>query len=220
VEFAFAIDGPILPTPSWKLVFEVNDPQHLQQTLERVVTEVNKEAAVFGKSGLSWDKTESGDRTFYTLKSADFGFVEVNYIYSRGYMIVAPSRALIERALAARDNGASLAHSSKFTAGLPADGNANFSAVFYHNLAPLVQPFAQQIANSAQGLPQGPQQAVKAMAADMAPTLAYAYAQGDSITFASNTEGGPFGLSPATLLGMPHALEMQNIIQRGMGGKK
>ncbi|HEV8371356.1 MAG TPA: hypothetical protein VGQ39_25655, partial [Pyrinomonadaceae bacterium] len=219
-EFAFAIDGPILPTPSWKLVFEVNDPQHLQQTLERVVTEVNKEAAVFGKSGLSWDKTESGDRTFYTLKSADFGFVEVNYIYSRGYMIVAPSRALIERALAARDNGASLAHSSKFTAGLPADGNANFSAVFYHNLAPLVQPFAQQIANSAQGLPQGPQQAVKAMAADMAPTLAYAYAQGDSITFASNTEGGPFGLSPATLLGMPHALEMQNIIQRGMGGKK
>ena len=218
-EFAFAIDGPILPTPSWKLVFEVNDPEHLQQTLERVVTEVNKEAAVFGKSGLSWDKTESGDRTFYTLKSADFGLVEVNYVYSRGYMIVAPSRALIERALAARDNGASLAHSSKFTAGLPADGNANFSAVFYHNLAPLVQPFAQQIANSAESLPQGPQQAVKAMAADMSPTLAYAYAQGDSITFAANTEGGPFGLSPATLLGMPHALEMQNIIQRGMGGR-
>ncbi len=32
------------------------------------------------------------------------------------------------------------------------------------------------------------------MAADMQPTLAYAYAQGDSITFAANTEGGPFGL--------------------------
>ncbi len=214
-EFAFSIDGPVLPTPSWKLIFEVLDPQHLQQAMERVVTEVNKEAANFGKSGLSWERAESGDRTFYTLKSADFG-LQVNYVYSRGYMIVAPSRALLEKALAARDSGVSLLHSSKFTAGLPADGNANFSAVFYHNLAPIVQPFAQQIANTAENLPQGPQQAVKAMTTDLAPTLAYAYAQGDSITFAANTEGGPFGLSPATLLGVPNALEMQNIIERGM----
>ncbi len=218
-EFAFAIDGPILPTPSWKMVFEVNDPQHLQQTLERVVTQVNKQAAIFGKQGLTWEKSQSGDRTFYSLKSADFGLVEVNYVYSSGYMIVGPSRALVERALTARDNGASLSRSSKFTAGLPADGNANFSAVFYHNLAPLVQPFAQQIANSAENLPSGPQEAVKAMAGDMSPTLAYAYAQGDSITFAANTEGGPFGLSPATLLGMPNALDMQNIMRRGMKGK-
>ena len=75
-------------------------------------------------------------------------------------------------------------------------------------------------AATAEKLPSGPQQAMKAIAADMAPTLAYAYAQGDSITFAANTEGGPFGLGPATLLGMPNALEMQSIIQRGMGGKK
>jgi hypothetical protein len=217
-EFAFAIDGPILPTPSWKLVFEVNDPQHLQQALEHAVTEVNKEVSAFGKSGLVWEKTESGDRTFYTLKSPDFGFVQVNYVYANGYMIVAPSRALIDRALAARDTGTSLLHSSRFTAGLPADGNANFSAIFYHNLAPLVQPIAQQIA--AQNLPQGPQQAVKAMAAEMTPTLAYAYAQGDSITFAANTEGGPFGLGPGTLLGMPNALQMQSIIQHGMGTSK
>ena len=55
-EFAFAIDGPILPIPSWKLVFEVNEPSHLQNTLERVVDEVNKEAAKFGKKGLVWDQ--------------------------------------------------------------------------------------------------------------------------------------------------------------------
>src|SRR6185295_18458673 len=46
-EFAFAIDGPILPTPSWKMVFQVNDQEHLQQTLERIVGEINKEAAKF-----------------------------------------------------------------------------------------------------------------------------------------------------------------------------
>ena len=218
-EFAFAIDGPILPTPAWRLVFEVNDPEHLQNTLERVVGEVNKEAAKFGKGGLVWEYTEVAGRTYHTLRSTDFG-VEVNYIYVNGYMIAGPSRALLERSVTLRDAGSSLLHSAKFTAGLPADGNANFSAVFYHNLGALVQPFAERIANSANNLPQGPQEAVKAMAADMQPTLAYAYAQGDSITIAANTEGGPFGLGPAMLLGMPNALDMQRIIQRGMGGKR
>ena len=218
-EFAFAIDGPILPTPSWKMVFEVNDPQHLQQTLGRLVTELNKEAAKFGKTGLALEQTEIGGRPYYTLKSADFP-LEVNYAYANGYMIVGPSRALVERSIRSRDAGVSLLRSATFIAGLPSDGNANFSAVFYHNLAPLVQPFADRIASTADNLPRGPQQAVKAMASSMPPTLAYAYAQGDTITFTANTEGGPFGLSPATIFGMPNALEMQSIIERGMKDKK
>ena len=214
-EFAFAIDGPILPTPSWKMVFEVNDSDHLQQTLERIVSEINKEAAKFGKNGLVWDRAEIDGRNYYTLKSADFS-VEVNYTYVNGYVVMGPSRAMVERSVRSQQAGYSLLRSSRFTAGLPSDGNANFSAIFYHNLAPLVQPFAERIANSANNLPQEQQQAIKAMAADMPPTLAYAYAQGDSITFAANTEGGPFGLSPATILGVPNALEIQNVLQQGM----
>ena len=217
-EFAFAIDGPILPTPSWKMVFEVNDPEHLQRTLEQIVVEINKEAARFGKAGLFWDRGEIGGKAYHTLRSADFG-VEVNYTYVKGYMIVGPSRAMVERSVRTQESGYTLLRSAKFTAGLPADGNANFSALFYHNLAPLVQPFAERIASSAGKLPQEQQEAIKSLAADMPPTLAYAYAQGDSITFAANTDGGPFGLSPATLLGVPNALEMQHILQRGMKGK-
>jgi hypothetical protein len=217
-EFAFAIDGPILPTPSWKLVFEVNDPAHLQQTLEHLVSEVNKEAAKFGKSGLTWEQTDVSGRRYYTLRSPEFGLVQVNYTYANGYMIVGPSRALVERAITSRETGLSLVRSAKFTAGLPADGNANFSAVFYHNLGGLVP--AGLATTAAGNLPSDPQQAVKAIADDLAPTLAYAYAQGDSITFAANTEGGPFGLGPGMLLGMPNALEMQSIIQRGMRDKK
>jgi len=214
-EFAFAIDGPILPTPSWKMVFEVNDSQHLQQALERVVIEINKEAAQHGKAGLAWERSDLNGRSYYTLKSTDFG-VELNYTYANGYMIVGPSRGLVVRALQTQEAGYSLLHSPKFMAGLPADGNANFSAVFYHNLGPLVQPFADKIANSANNLPQEQQQALKQMAAELPPTLAYAYAQGDSITFAANTEGGPFGFSPATLLGMPNALQMQHVLMQGM----
>jgi ferric-dicitrate binding protein FerR (iron transport regulator) len=214
-EFAFAIDGPILPTPSWKMVFEVNDSAHLQQTLEQIVGEINKEAVKFGKTGLVWDRVDISGRTYYTLKSADFG-VEVNYTYVNGYVVMGPSRAMVALSVKRQEEGYTLLRSARFTAGLPADGNANFSAVFYHNLAPLVQPFADRMASAASNLPQEQQQAIKAMAADMPPTLAYAYAQGDSITFAANTEGGPFGLSPATLLGAPNSLEMQHILQQGM----
>ena len=135
-------------------------------------------------------------------------------------MVVGPTRALVERSVRAQSQNYSLLRSQKFTAGLPADGNANFSAIFYHNLAPLVQPFADRIAGAAGNLPRGPQEAIKSLAADMPPTLAYAYARDDSITFAANTDGGPFGLSPATLLGVPNALEMQHILQQGMKGKQ
>lgn len=214
-EFAFAIDGPILPTPSWKMVFEVNDSAHLQQTLERIVVEVNKEAAKYSKAGLTWDRTDIGGRPYYTLRSADFG-VEVNYTYVNGYVVMGPSRAMVERSVRSQESGYSLLRSARFTAGLPTDGNANFSAVFYHNLGPLVQPFAERLANAGPSLPQEQQQAIKTMAANMPPTLAYAYAQGDTITIAANTEGGPFGFGPAALFGMPNSLEIQNVLQQGM----
>lgn len=216
-EYAFAIDGPILPMPSWKLVFEVNDPAHLQQAFEHVVDEVNKQMAQEGKAGLSWDRTDAGGHTYYTLRSKDLG-VEVNYVFANGYLIAGPTRALVEQALKYHDSNVNLTHSARFTAGLPADGNTNFSALVYHNLAPLVQPFANRIADSAKSDEQ--QKALAGMAANMQPTLAYAYAFGDRIEFSSNTEGGPFGLSPATLLGMPNAFELQHILDQGMRGKK
>ena len=214
-EYAFAIDGPILPTPSWKLVFEVNDPAHLQQTFERVVTEVNKQLAKEGKGGLSWDKADAGGRTFYTLRSTGFG-MEVNYVFANGYMIAGPTRALVEQALQYHDSGTTLNRSPKFMAGLPADGNANFSALVYHNLAPLVQPFAGTIASSAKAMPEEQQKAISARLQNLQPTLFYAYAYNDRIEFASNTEGGPFGLSPASLLGMPNAFELEHILGQGM----
>ncbi|HEY5074562.1 MAG TPA: hypothetical protein VII34_07665, partial [Pyrinomonadaceae bacterium] len=147
----------------------------------------------------------------------DFG-VEVNYVFANGYLIAGPTRALIENALKYHDSGVTLTQSARFKAGLPADGKMNFSAFVYHNLAPLVQPFANRIPDTAKSGEQ--QKAIATMAANMQPTLAYAYAFGDRIEFASNTEGGPFGLSPATLLGMPNAFELQHILDLGMRGKK
>ena len=207
-EFAFAIDGPLLPIPSWKLIFEVNDPAKLQQSIERVVTELNRYATSEGKQGLRWEQSESDGHIYYTLNSADFG-IGINYTYANGYMIVAPSRALIERALRYKESGVSLVHSPHFIAALPSDGNANFSAVFYHNLAPVTQ----SLTDVTKTLPAEQQQAFKALKSVTPATLAYAYAQNDQIQFSANTENGPFGLTPGSLLGVPGLFGLEQILK-------
>jgi hypothetical protein len=216
-EFAFAVDGPVLPTPAWKVVVEVYDSGRLQQTLEHVVAEINKYAQQEGKGGLQWERAEIGGRTFYTLRSVDFG-LEFNYAYVNGYMVAAPTRALVERAVQYHDSGVTLRNSARFKAAMPQDGNTNFSAIFYHNLAPLVQPLTDRLQGSTQNLSQEQQQALSSLA-NTAPTLAYAYAQNDRIIFAADTEGGPFGLSPASLLGMPNSFGLQQILMQGMNEK-
>ncbi len=83
-----------------------------------------------------------------------------------------------------------------------------------------MQPLAGAIGDRAQSLSEEQQKAIAAFAANSAPTLAYAYAQGDRITFAANTEGGgPFGLSPGGLLGLPNSFAMQHILMEAMDSK-
>ena len=217
-EFAFTIDGPLLPTPSWKMIFEVYDQAKMQQTFERVVEEVNRVAAKEGKGGLQWERNESGGYTFYTLRSVDFG-LEVHYTYAGGYVIVAPTAGLLSNAIRYRDAVHTLLHSARYKSALPTDGNANFSAILYHDLAPLLEPLAERVAKS-KNLTEEQQAALRQLGADQPPTLAYAYAQGDRIILAANTEGGPFGISPASLLGMPNAFALQHIIGDAMYSEK
>jgi hypothetical protein len=216
-EFAFTVDGPVLPTPSWKMIFEVYDPARLQQTLERAVAEMNKYAAQENRKGFAWEQADAGaGRTFYTLRSIDSG-IEVNYTFANGYMIVAPSRALVDRALRFHESGVTLLHSQRFVSVLPQDGNVNFSAIFYHNLAPLLEPLAQGVAISINRLPKEQGEALKSLAASSAPTLAYARAENDGIIFATDSDdGSPFGLTPASLLGLPTAFGIEHILEESV----
>jgi hypothetical protein len=212
-EFAFAVDGPLLPTPSWKMVFEVYDPAHLQQTLERVVEKMNELAARDGKKGFQWDRSDSGGRTFYTLKSIDFG-LEMSYTYSNGYLIAGPSRALIDRAVKYHDQGYTLLHSPRFVAALPEDKQANFSALIYQNLAPVLSGIAKRVGGVTNSLPEEQRRNFSSLVGG--PVLAYAYAQGDHISFALNGEEGPIGLKPSNLIGMPGSFGLSNIIQHSV----
>ncbi len=217
-EFAFAIDGPILPTPSWKVVLEVYDQPKLQNTFELAIDKLNQFSVLHGKGKLTLEKEIVGDHAFYSIKSDKAG-LEVNYTYSNGYLVAAPSRALLEQSIRNRDAGNTLVRSSRFMSALPQDGSTNFSAIFYHDLAPLMQPLAERIKNADGELSEKERQTLGSIDANAPPTLVYAYAQGDRITFAANTEGGAFGLSPASLIGLPNSFEMQHILTNAMGNK-
>ncbi len=204
-EFAAALDGPVLPTPAWKIVAEVNDAAKLQASLERAVTELNKIAAQHNHAGLLWERAEMGGKVFYRLKATSNtggGVAEVNYAYAYGYLIAAPSRALVENAIKYRESGYTILQSSKFKAALPEDKQANFSALIYQNLDSVLSPLAKQAerlgANQGEG--QAPEMLRKLFGTKAG--LAYAYALGDRMVFSLNTEDGGGLLTPSSLLGL------------------
>jgi hypothetical protein len=124
---------------------------------------------------------------------------EFDYTFADGYMILAPSRALLLAALQTHASGASLARSSSFRALLPSDNQANFSGMIYQNLSPILKPLASQLSSEQLTL-------LQQLAADAKPSVFCAYGESDRIEVASN--GKLFDLNPALptllhLLGRP-----------------
>lgn len=204
-EFAFAVDGPLLPTPSWKLVAEVYDPARLQQTLEKMVEHINAELREEGEAGqMTMRQEEVGDRTFYTIQcqKPKVGF---DYTFEDGYLVAAPSRALLERALQQRESGVNLASHPKFRDLLGQDGQVNVSAFFYQNLQPVLESAGKLVPEE---MKQNPNQ-IQNLILGQGPTLIYAYAEDDRILFAS-TSTSPLGLNLQTLAGMGGVLGMMD----------
>lgn len=211
-EFAFAVDGPILPTPSWKMVLEVNDPARLQSAYERMVDAINRQLAAEGKPGLTLSREDANGHTYYAVTSPNAPG-EVHYTFVDGYMIVGPSRAILDLAIRYRESGYTILHSQRFLGTLPEDGQANFSALVYHDLAPLASAVAGKLPASKAS---GDAKAALGELANSGPTLAYAYAHNDRIEFAASGEGMPFGLSPSSLLGLPGSPGLQGLLEKAL----
>lgn len=196
-EYALALDGPILPIPSWKAVFEVDEPERLQQTIELIVGKIDQQLRAEGKLGLALTKEVDGEKTFYKIKSLDFG-LEADYLFTNGYLVAAPSRTLVENALRFRENGNSILQSPKFRATLPEDRQANFSAIVYQDLSSVTKSLGSL---GRMGEKSG---AINALLNGKAG-LAYVYAFEDRMIFSVNSEDGPLGISPSDFLALPGA---------------
>ena len=196
-ELAFAVDGPMLPNPSWKAVVEVYDPPRLQQAIEKLLALANQTAARSSGAPLARiDKEQAGGRTFYVVHLAKVP-VEVHYTYDSGFLIAAPSQELVQRALEYRATGYTLTRSERFTALLPHDGQTGFSAMFYSRLGPALSELSKVTS-----LTPDQQKAVQATVGSSTPTLILAYGQPDRIELAST--GNPFGMNMERLLMRKH----------------
>jgi len=179
-EFAFALDGPVLPTPSWKAVIEVRDSARFQSTLEQLVQAANSHFQGRDKRGIAINTSQAGGQTFYEAHDPASGALLAEYTYASGYMIIAPTRALLMEALQTHTSGNTLAHSSSFKALLPVDQNENYSAVAYQNLGPVVTPLLSQLSGSSAD-------AIRKLAADSHPTAICAWGKDSRIEAASNS---------------------------------
>jgi FecR protein/Putative zinc-finger/Protein of unknown function (DUF3352) len=188
-ELTLALDGPVLPTPSWKVVVEVNDSGALQVAIDKLVQGFNRDAQKSNQSGVTLHQVQVGGRMFYTIQSQGIGLpAECDYTFADGYMIMAPSRALLVAALQTHANSTSLARSASFRALLPSDSQANFSAMIYQNLSPILKPLASQLTSGQFAL-------LQQLAADSKPSVFCAYGESDRIEVAGS--GKLFDLNPA-----------------------
>jgi hypothetical protein len=136
-EGAIAIDGPVLPVPSWKLILEVYDPGTLMAAVERTVAEINRHAAEHGQAPVELEEIELSGRRYRILRHPSIP-VEIAMLAVDGYLLVAPGTALIEQALHYRSSGVTLARSAAFQELLPRNGYADCSAVIWRNLDSLL----------------------------------------------------------------------------------
>jgi hypothetical protein len=179
-DFLFSLDGPVLPTPSWKAVIEVHDPDRVQEALERLTKLVDDQAHGGDFKGVAIQSSETGGQRFYAVTDVATGSVHAYYTFSSGFMIVAPTRALLIEALRTHASGNSLSHSAAFKALLPKDESENCSAVAYQNLSPVLTPLLSQLGGESAD-------AIRQLAADSKPTAACAWGEESRIEAASDS---------------------------------
>jgi hypothetical protein len=196
-EVAFAFDGPMLPMPSWKLVVEVNDPVKLQASIAKLVDATNAKLQQHGQATLQITESESVNRPSqgiavgktaanrnYTIKLTSPLVPEISYTFIDGYMLAAPSVALLDQTISNRMSGLSLVRSRRFTRLLPKDSRPNFSAVVYQNAGDILSLLAKS-SGAMPGVTPEQQKRAEELAGKIEPMLVCVYGESDRIEVAS-----------------------------------
>jgi len=208
-EIAFALDGPLAPKPTWKMVLEVYDPARFQWALDQAIVEVNRKLAEEGKPTLAITRTERQGRTYFTVPA---GLLSVHYTFSEGYLLMSSDAAMLDQALRYHSSGYSIASSSRFLDLLPEDGRANLSAVIFQDLGSVMGSMTGQLGKA---LTPEQQAEIQAFAGEAKPSLAYAYGERERLIIASSTEGDVLSKVMMAVLGFKSPNGFSSLLSLG-----
>jgi len=210
-EIVFALDGPILPKPAWKLVMEVYDPVALQHTIEMSAAKIN--ATAEAGSNVELRSKEIGGRTFWALISE--AAPQIHYTFVEGYLVVAPRRVFLDRAIKYRESGVTLPASRQFAALLPDNGRMNFSAMVYQNLGQILGPLMNTASGFTGQLSPEQRAGMQQLIDNLKPSLYLVYGEKDRIVFTGTDRTGLLGTDLGSMFNLGSILSMGEMLQQG-----
>ena len=196
-EVTFALDGPMIPTPSWKMILEVRDPARVQDAIRKLVEAANVKLKSEGVAAIEIAETNVTNRErrdvgpvqtteskLYTVRLPGGGpIAEMHYSFVDGYAVFAASDAVLQRALDDRRAGVTLARSRDFRNLLPGNSRSNVSGLVYQNAGDLLRLMSKGVGQAA-GTPEQ-QKKAEELVSKIEPMVVAIYGGEDRIEVSS-----------------------------------
>jgi hypothetical protein len=191
-EIAYEADNVPSTKPAWRAILKVNDPDHLQATLNTLLATMHVNA----------QQSENGGVTYHALEIPSAQkTTEISYAFVDGYWIVASSQETVADAIRAHHSGESLARSKKFLASLPPGHPSEASALLYEDPAAVAELTLRQVSPALA-------ESLSHASAEASPMVIAAYGEESALREASRSGGVDAG---AILVGA--AIAIPNLLR-------
>jgi type IV pilus assembly protein PilA len=164
-DFTVELDSAAPPKPEWRVILGVKDTDHLQRTLNALLTAAN----------FVTRRDEDGGVAYYSLRiPTPKTVISLAYAFMDGHLVVGSSRDAVAESVKLHRSGGSLAKSRKLLASVPPGQSLNASGLLYEDPVAVA---AIQMKNFAPGVADSMAAARK----DSTPTAAWIYGEDSAI---------------------------------------
>jgi ferric-dicitrate binding protein FerR (iron transport regulator) len=142
-DVTFAVERPAAPLSGWFVAVEALNPGALDEAARRLVDAYNVERQQSGDEGpqLTYAVETVNGVSWRSVAAVD-GSEVLHWTYDRGYLIASMDRALAARAIAVRESGSPLIHTSAFQQRFPPTSGLHHSGFFWFNTNGVVAELA------------------------------------------------------------------------------